>query len=164
MHIDDLDTPFLLVHLDALEENLDRAQAYCDEHGMSACGPTSRPTSAWPSPACRWTAAPWASSARSSARPRSWSTAASTATSSSPTTSSGGSKRLAALAPRTRLTVAADSEYTVRGLSEAMTAAGTCVGVVVELDQGRTGVETPADIAELAALIDSLPAWSRAAS
>ena len=32
MRIDDLDTPFLLVHLDALEANLDRAQAYCDEN------------------------------------------------------------------------------------------------------------------------------------
>ena len=53
--------------------------------------------------------------------------------------------------------MAADSEYTARGLSEAMTAAGTRVGVVVEVDQGRTGVGTPAAIADMAALIDSLP-------
>ena len=34
MRIEDLDTPFLMVDLDALEENLDRYQAYFDTHGI----------------------------------------------------------------------------------------------------------------------------------
>ena len=34
MHIEDLDTPALLVDLDGLEDNLDRYQRYFDEHGI----------------------------------------------------------------------------------------------------------------------------------
>ncbi len=49
------------------------------------------------------------------------------------------------------------SEYTVRGLSEATRAAGTSVGVVIELAHGRTGVESPAAAADLGGLVDSLP-------
>ena len=33
MKVEELDTPFLLVDLDGLEENIERAQAYCDKHG-----------------------------------------------------------------------------------------------------------------------------------
>ena len=34
MHLDELDTPHLLVDLDGLEDNLDRYQAYFSEHGI----------------------------------------------------------------------------------------------------------------------------------
>ena len=34
MRVDDLDTPVLTMDLDALEENLDRYQAYYDQHGI----------------------------------------------------------------------------------------------------------------------------------
>ncbi len=158
MHIDDLDTPFLLVHLDALEENLDRAQAYCDEHHVGlrphikthkclaisrmqmdrgamgiVCQKLGEAEVMVDGGVDRDVLIPYNIVGRIKL------------------------ERLAALAPRTRLTVAADSEYTARGLSEAMTASGTRVGVVVEVDQGRTGVGTPAAIADMAALIDSLP-------
>ena len=158
MHIDDLDTPFLLVHLDALEENLDRAQAYCDEHHVGlrphikthkclaiarmqmdrgamgiVCQKLGEAEVMVDGGVGRDVLIPYNIVGRIKL------------------------ERLAALAPRTRLTVAADSEYTVRGLSGAMSAAGACVGVVIEVDQGRTGVGTPAAIADLAALIDSLP-------
>ena len=34
MHIDELDTPHLIVDLDGLEDNLDRYQAYFSQHGI----------------------------------------------------------------------------------------------------------------------------------
>lgn len=52
--------------------------------------------------------------------------------------------RLGALARQCSLTVAADSEYTVAGLGSAAREAGAGIGVVIELYQGRTGVESPA--------------------
>jgi D-serine deaminase-like pyridoxal phosphate-dependent protein len=57
-----------------------------------------------------------------------------------------------------KLMVAADSAYTVRGLSEAADRAGISLGLLVELDATgvRTGV-SPGGAAELARLIDSLP-------
>jgi D-serine deaminase-like pyridoxal phosphate-dependent protein len=67
-------------------------------------------------------------------------------------------ERLTALTRRTTLTVAADSKITIRGLSEATTAAGVSVGVVIELGgAGRCGVETAQLAGELATLADSLP-------
>lgn len=65
--------------------------------------------------------------------------------------------RLVALARHTRLTIAADSEYTVQGLAEAATAVGVTVGVVVELDRGRTGVGSPAAATALGEKIDQAP-------
>ena len=120
MHIDDLDTPFLLVHLDALEENLDRAQAYCDEHHVGlrphikthkclaisrmqmdrgamgiVCQKLGEAEVMVDGGVDRDVLIPYNIVGRIKL------------------------ERLAALAPRTRLTVAADSEYTARGLSEA---------------------------------------------
>jgi len=66
-------------------------------------------------------------------------------------------ERLTALATQTRLTVAADSAYTVRGLAEAVAAAGVTIGVLIEVECGmdRTGVQTPEEAVELAKLVDS---------
>ena len=65
--------------------------------------------------------------------------------------------RLTALARRTNLTVAADSDVTVNGLSQAAAAEGVTVGVVVELYRGRTGVVSPQQAADLGRRIDALP-------
>ena len=65
--------------------------------------------------------------------------------------------RLVALARDTRLTIAADSEYTVQGLAEAATEADVTVGVVVELDRGRTGVGSPEAAVALGEKIDQAP-------
>jgi D-serine deaminase-like pyridoxal phosphate-dependent protein len=34
MRVEDLDTPFLIIDLDALEDNLDRYQRYCTTHNI----------------------------------------------------------------------------------------------------------------------------------
>lgn len=66
--------------------------------------------------------------------------------------------RLVRLAKRAAMTVAADSETIVRGLSAG--AAGQCnIRVLVELDTGgkRCGVQSPQAALELAQLVESLP-------
>ncbi|MDF0601667.1 alanine racemase [Psychromarinibacter sp. C21-152] len=61
-------------------------------------------------------------------------------------------RRLAALAPRARITVAADSPLAVETAAAAAREAGTAIGVLVEFDSGmgRTGVTTPEAAAALA--------------
>ncbi|HEX7015012.1 MAG TPA: D-TA family PLP-dependent enzyme [Cyclobacteriaceae bacterium] len=68
-------------------------------------------------------------------------------------------QRLTHLAKRIRLSVIADSDVTVRGLSHACASADTEVGVMVEFESGkqRCGVQTPQEATTLARLITSLP-------
>ncbi len=60
--------------------------------------------------------------------------------------------RLAALATKKRILVAVDSEFALAALSESALAAGSIIGVLVDLDVGmhRTGVQTPHAARELA--------------
>src|SRR5919206_1691495 len=64
-------------------------------------------------------------------------------------------ERLAALARRAAVTVVADSDFVVEGLSAAMAAAGITIDVLVECDTGggRCGVTSPAEAARLASVI-----------
>jgi D-serine deaminase-like pyridoxal phosphate-dependent protein len=68
-------------------------------------------------------------------------------------------KRLMALVARASISVTADSDYTVRGLSNAAQQAGMSLTVLVECDTGgqRCGVTSPQAAAELARLIQKLP-------
>jgi D-serine deaminase-like pyridoxal phosphate-dependent protein len=68
-------------------------------------------------------------------------------------------ERLLRLARRATITVAADSEATVRGISEHASQAGVLIPVLLELDTGgrRCGVQSPADAQELARTITRLP-------
>lgn len=65
--------------------------------------------------------------------------------------------RLAELARTRMMRVAADSAAGVNALAAAANAAGTVIGVLVEIDvgMGRTGVATPEDSLKLAQLISS---------
>jgi D-serine deaminase-like pyridoxal phosphate-dependent protein len=68
-------------------------------------------------------------------------------------------ERLMALARRVRMSVTADSEFTVRGLSAAAQAAGLELPVQVEFDGGlkRCGVQSPQEAADLARIIARAP-------
>lgn len=68
-------------------------------------------------------------------------------------------KRLMALAARIKLSVTADSAYTIHGLSNAAQQAGVILATLVECDTGghRCGAGSPQEAAELARLIGSLP-------
>lgn len=66
--------------------------------------------------------------------------------------------RLASLAQKTRITVAVDSEEAASALSEAMTSAGVCVDVLIELDCGfgRVGLQPGEPLLRLARLLAGL--------
>jgi D-serine deaminase-like pyridoxal phosphate-dependent protein len=68
-------------------------------------------------------------------------------------------ERLTRLAKRATITVAVDSEATVRGIAEQARADGVDVRVVIELDTGakRCGVQSPAEAVELARAAARLP-------
>jgi D-serine deaminase-like pyridoxal phosphate-dependent protein len=68
-------------------------------------------------------------------------------------------RRLGALAARARISTVVDSEAGARGISRAAADAGVQVPLLVECDTGyaRTGVQTPSEAAELAALVERLP-------
>jgi D-serine deaminase-like pyridoxal phosphate-dependent protein len=68
-------------------------------------------------------------------------------------------ERLMLAARRTTLSVTADSEHTVRGLSRAAQRAGQTLPVLVEFDTGgkRCGVQTPEQAADLAGIIARSP-------
>lgn len=157
MRIDDLDTPYLLVDLDGLEDNLDRAQAYCDEHGIGL-RPHIKTHKCLAIAHMQMARGAIGIVCQKIGEAEVMVAGGVDRDVLIPFNIVGRQKldRLAALTKRTRLTVAADSEVTVRGLSAAMSAAGVSVGVVIELDQGRTGVP-PKAAAELGALVDTLP-------
>lgn len=67
--------------------------------------------------------------------------------------------RLAALAKTKRILVAVDSQFALAALSESARAAGSVIGVLVDLDVGmhRTGVQTPLAAVQLAQQISRTP-------
>src|SRR3990170_2856600 len=125
MRVEDLDTPTLTIDLDALEENLDRYQRYFHEHNIGLRSHIK-------------THKTLAIAAMQMAKGAIGLTCQKTGEAEEmvngglavdiliPYNIVGRQKldRLTALSKRTRLTVAADSEYTVRGLSEAAVAKG----------------------------------------
>jgi D-serine deaminase-like pyridoxal phosphate-dependent protein len=74
-------------------------------------------------------------------------------------------ERLMRLARRVKLSLTADSEYTVRGLSQAAQREGLELPVLVEFDGGakRCGVQSPQEAAGLARMIARSPGLSFAA-
>ncbi|MHB8624949.1 MAG: D-TA family PLP-dependent enzyme [Aggregatilineales bacterium] len=68
-------------------------------------------------------------------------------------------ERLAALAKRAKISVTADSETTVNGLSDIATSAKIDLSVLIEFDTGaqRCGVQTPQQAADLAVYIERQP-------
>lgn len=160
MRVEDLDTPVLMVDLAALEENLDRYQRYYDQHGIDL-----RPhikthkTLAIAHMQMARGAIGLTCQKLGETEVMAWGGLGQDIL--IPYNIIGQQKldRLTALARQANITVAADSAYTVRGLSEAATAAGVTVKVLVEMETGhnRTGTTSPQQTLELARLIDGLP-------
>ena len=160
MRIDELDTPVLVINLDALEENLDRYHGYFKGHGIGF-----RPhikthkTLAVAQMQLKYGAIGLTCQKLGEAE----------------VLAAGGIHtdllipynilgrqkldRLTALSKRLPITIAPDSEFTVRGLSGAADAEGVSIGILIEVEMGfeRTGVPTPAQATELAKLIHDLP-------
>ncbi|NKB65901.1 MAG: D-TA family PLP-dependent enzyme [Candidatus Latescibacteria bacterium] len=157
MQIQDLDTPALLIDLDGLEDNLDRYQAYFTRIGVGL-RPHIKTHKSLAMAHMQMQRGAIGITCQKLGEAEVMVNGGVDGDILIPYNIMGRLKleRLTALSRRTRLTVAADSAYTVEGLSAAVSSANTKVGVVVELDQGRTGV-APAQAAELGQLIDQSP-------
>jgi D-serine deaminase-like pyridoxal phosphate-dependent protein len=154
-----LDTPVATVDLDAVERNIARMQAYCDEHGLDF-----RPhikTHKLPAVAHMQVRAGAVGITCQKLGEAEVMEAVGLRDIllTFPLIGAAKAERLAALAGEADVSVVGDSDTVVRGLSEALAHAGTEVGFLVECDTGfnRTGVQTPQAAAELAELVDSLP-------
>ena len=159
MRVEDLDTPFLIVDLDGLEDNLDRYQRYFDEHGLGLRAHI-KTHKCLAITHMQMTRGAMGIACQKLGEAEVMVAGGVQADTLIPYNIIGAQKleRLMALTRCTRMTVAVDSEYTARGISSAARSAGGSVGVIVELGRGgRCGVETPTGAAELAQVVDSLP-------
>lgn len=160
MRVEELDTPVLIIDLDALEQNLDRYQRYFDSHRIGF-RPHIKTHKSVAIARMQMARGAVGLTCQKLGEAEVMVDGGLDADILIPFNLIGRQKldRLTALARRSRITVAPDSEYTVRGLSDAARAAGVSIGVLsdVEVGFGRTGVPTPAQAVELARLVDSLP-------
>src|SRR4029078_12738414 len=145
------ETPALLVDLDRLDANLDRAADYAASHGLVLCARAKTPKSSYIASA----------QLRRGARGLTCATPREAEVMSEecddvlvafPPVAGPRARRLTALPAAVRLTVALDSEHAATELARAARDARREVGVYVELDLGmrRVGVPSVADAAALA--------------
>lgn len=159
MRLEDLDTPVLTADLDAVDRNLARVQARCDELGV-ALRPHIK-THKLPAIAH----AQLRAGARGIACQKLGEAEIMTAAGiddiliSYPIVGASKAARFAALAAEHTMAAVGDSEAVARGLSAALAERGASAAFLVECDTGfgRTGVQTPEAAAELGALADALP-------
>ena len=154
-----LDTPLVTVDLDAVERNIARMQAYCDGHRLAFVPHTK--THKLPALAHLQVRAGAAGIACQKLGEAEVMLAAGLRdiTITFPIVGEAKLRRLVPLCREGHITVVADSEPVVRGLSTALAVAGATADLLVECDTGfgRTGVQSPQAAAELAALAVSLP-------
>jgi D-serine deaminase-like pyridoxal phosphate-dependent protein len=159
MYINQLETPVAVVELDKLEANIARLQNYLDKHGIA-----NRPhikTHKIPEIAHMQLNAGAVGICCQKLGETEVMAQAGIRDIFLPYNILGESKleRLMHLTRRVRLSVTADSEFTLRGLSAAARKEGTTLTVLVEFDTGggRCGVQSPQKAAELARIITRSP-------
>jgi D-serine deaminase-like pyridoxal phosphate-dependent protein len=155
----DVDTPALVVDLDAVERNIDRMQARCDALGV-ALRPHIK-THKLPALAHTQVARGAVGIACQKLGEAEVMAAAGLRDIlvSYPILGAAKAARFAALAGLVRMAAVGDSPAVPEGLSAALAEAGATAAFLVECDTGygRTGVQTPEAAVELAALADTLP-------
>lgn len=158
MHIDQLETPAVVIDIDRVEANIGRLQNYLDEHGIA-----NRPhikTHKIPEIAHMQVDAGAIGIACQKVGEAEVMVRAGLHDIFLPYNIMGDAKleRLGLLAKRATISVAADSEYTARGLAKAAKIAGKELTVLIEFDTGghRCGVQTPQEAADLARTIASI--------
>ena len=159
MDIHELDTPVAVVDIDKLEGNIHRLQNYLDQHGVA-----NRPhikTHKIPEMAHMQLAAGASGITVQKLGEAEVMAQAGIRDIFLPYNILGAAKleRLMQLTRRVQISVTADSEVTVRGLSEAARREGTTLPVLVEFDSGigRCGTQTPQQTADLARIIARSP-------
>ena len=158
MVVRDLPTPFLTVDLDVVDRNIDRVQRYCDAHGLSL-----RPhvkTHKMPRIANlqRAAGAKGITCQKLGEAEVMERAGFNDILISFPIVGVGKAERAAELASRVRLAVGVDSAVVAQKLSDAAAARSSTLGILVDCDTGfgRTGVQTPAEAADLAELVSRL--------
>jgi D-serine deaminase-like pyridoxal phosphate-dependent protein len=158
MRLSELETPVLTADLDAIERNISRMQAYCDEHGVEL-----RPhikTHKLPELArLQLEAGAVGVTCQKLGEAEVMADAGiEDILLSFPLVGSAKAERLAALAGRVKMTVVGDSAAVAEGLSPVLARQGVEVDFLVECDTGlgRTGVQSPEEAAALAELVDGL--------
>ena len=159
MHISQLETPVAIVDLDQLATNIARLQSYLDQHAVA-----NRPhikTHKIPEIAHMQINAGAVGITCQKVGEAEVMAQAGIRDIFIPYNILGEAKleRLMHLTRRVRVSVTADSEFTVRGLSAAAQREGTILPVLVEFDTGtgRCGVQSPQEAAELARSIAGSP-------
>lgn len=160
MHVDELDTPVLTVDLDALEHNLDRYQKYYNEHGIGL-RPHIKTHKTLAIARMQIDRGAIGLTCQKIGEAEVMVGGGLFVDIMIPYNIIGKQKldRLTALARQTNVTVAADSTYTIEGLSAAASESDTKLGVVIEVEcgQDRTGVTKADQALELGQLVDRLP-------
>jgi D-serine deaminase-like pyridoxal phosphate-dependent protein len=158
MRLSELETPVLTADLDAIERNVSRMQAYCDEHGLEL-----RPhikTHKLPELArLQLDAGAIGITCQKLGEAEVMADAGiEDILLSFPLIGEAKAERLAALAGRVKMTVVGDSAVVAEGLSPVLARHGVEVDFLVECDTGlgRTGVQSPEEAAELAELVEGL--------
>ena len=158
MQFDELETPSLVVDLDRLHRNLDRAASYARRHKLAL-----RPhIKTHKSPLLAREQLDRGAVGLTCATPYEaeiMSEVCDDLLVMYPPVGPRRAARLARLAARVRLTVALDSEIAASELSRAADEAGVTVDVLVELDAGmhRVGVQSVPDAVALARRVSALP-------
>jgi len=159
MRIEELDTPVLSVDLGALEGNLARYQRYYDEKGIGF-RPHIKTHKTLPIAHLQMAKGAMGLTCQKLGEAEVMATGGLGKDLLIPYNIVGRQKlvRLMALSRQANVTVAADSDYTVDGLSEAAHADGVTLGVIVEVETGgkRAGIPPEAAV-ELAKRIDDSP-------
>ena len=159
MHVDELETPVPVVNIDRLESNIAHLQTYLDDHGIANRPPIK--THKIPAIAKMQMDEGAVGITCQKVSEAEVMAEAGLEDIFLPYNIIGESKlrRLMQLASRTRVSVTADSAFTVRGLSGAAQEAGLSLSVLVECDTGahRCGVQSPGEAADLARLINRRP-------
>jgi D-serine deaminase-like pyridoxal phosphate-dependent protein len=156
--LDELETPALVVDLDRMQRNLDRAAEYARSHGIAL-----RPhIKTHKSPVLAREQLERGAIGLTCATPHEaevMSDVCDDLLVMYPPVGAHRASRLAQLAGRVRLTVALDSDVAANDMSRAGVEAGTTVNVLVELDAGmhRVGVQSPQQAVALARRVAALP-------
>jgi len=158
MRVEEIDTPALVVDLDSFEENLQRYQEYFDKHAIGL-RPHIKTHKCVAMAHMQLRQGAIGITCQKVSEAEVMVAGGLDGDVLIPFNVIGRQKleRLMALANRARVTVSADSIYTVNGLSSAAVGLDVSLGVIVELDQGRTGVPTPELAVELGKKIDESP-------
>jgi D-serine deaminase-like pyridoxal phosphate-dependent protein len=152
MRLDELDTPVLTADLDAVERNIAGMQRYCDEHGF-ALRPHIKTHKTVEIARLQLDAGARGITCQKLGEAEVMADAGfDDILITFPLVGSAKVERLAALAKRIRVSVVGDSAAVATGLQ------GVEVDFLVECDTGggRTGVQSPGEAAELAALVAKL--------